>query len=103
MMRDTEVKYHIQLSEDDLEGARLAILTGDPGRVVEIAKYLNNPKKIGQNREYTSYLGELEGQKILVISTGIGGPSTAICVEEIAMIGIKYLIRVAIKVWKDHN
>lgn len=94
MMRDTEVKYHIQLSEDDLEGARLAILTGDPGRVVEIAKYLNNPRKIGQNREYTSYLGELEGQKILVISTGIGGPSTAICVEEIAMIGIKYLIRV---------
>ena len=93
-MKDFEVKYHINLSENDLEGAKIAILPGDPGRVSEIAKYLDNPKKIGQNREYTSYLGSLEGKKVLVISTGMGGPSTAICVEELAMIGIKYLIRV---------
>ena len=93
-MKDFEVKYHINLSENDLEGAKIAILPGDPGRVSEIAKYLDNPKKIGQNREYTSYLGDLEGKKVLVISTGMGGPSTAICVEELAMIGIKYLIRV---------
>jgi len=93
-MKDVEVKYHINLSEADLEGASIAILPGDPGRVSEIAKYLDNPKKIGQNREYTSYLGSLLGKKVLVISTGMGGPSTAICVEELAMIGIKYLIRV---------
>ena len=93
-MKDVEVKYHINLSENDLEGAKIAILPGDPGRVSEIAKYLDNPKKIGQNREYTSYLGDLEEKKVLVISTGMGGPSTAICVEELAMIGIKYLIRV---------
>jgi uridine phosphorylase len=93
-MKDVEVKYHINLSEHDLEGAKIAILPGDPGRVSEIAKYLDNPKKIGQNREYTSYLGDLEGKKVLVISTGMGGPSTAICVEELAMIGIEYLIRV---------
>ncbi len=93
-MKDVEVKYHINLSEADIEGAKIAILPGDPGRVSEIAKYLDDSKKIGQNREYTSYLGSLEGKKILVISTGMGGPSTAICVEELAMIGIEYLIRV---------
>ena len=51
-------------------------------------------EKIGENREYTSYIGELAGENVLVISTGMGGPSTAICVEELAQIGIKNLIRV---------
>jgi len=93
-MENKEKMYHINLSRKDLEGAKYAILTGDPGRVGSIAKYLENPKKIGQNREYTAYLGNIKTEKILVISTGMGGPSTAICVEELAQIGITHLIRI---------
>lgn len=89
-----EKEYHIKLSSNDIEGAKYAILPGDPGRVGKIAKYLENPKKIGQNREYTAYLGSISGEKVLVISTGMGGPSTAICIEELKNIGIEYLIRV---------
>ena len=93
-MKVKEKMYHINLAKSDIEGAKYAILPGDPGRVGSIAKYLDNPKKIGQNREYTAYLGKIKNEKVLVISTGIGGPSTAICVEELAMIGITHLIRV---------
>ena len=93
-MTDNEMMYHIGLTASMIEGAQYAILPGDPGRVVEIAKKLNNYKKLNVNREYTSYLGEIAGNKVLVISTGMGGPSTAICVEELNMIGIKNLIRV---------
>ena len=63
-------------------GARYAILPGDPDRVELIAGYLQNSKPLAVKREYTSYTGEIDGEKILVISTGMGGPSTAICVEE---------------------
>lgn len=93
-MENKNKMYHIGLSKEDIEGAKFAILPGDPGRVESIAKYLENPKKIGQKREYTSYLGVLKNEKVLVISTGMGGPSTAICVEELAQIGITHLIRV---------
>lgn len=93
-MTDSEVKFHINLSANDLEGAHVAIITGDPGRVGTIAKYLVNPKKITQNREYVSYLGELDNNKVLIISTGMGGPSTAICIEELAQIGITHIIRI---------
>lgn len=93
-MENKEKMYHIGLSKEDLEGAKFAILPGDPGRVESIARYLDNPKKIGQKREYTSFLGDLKNEKVLVISTGMGGPSTAICVEELAQIGITHLIRV---------
>lgn len=93
-MENKEKMYHIKLSKQDLEGAKFAILPGDPGRVGSIAKYLENPKKIGQNREYTAYLGSIKNEKVLVISTGMGGPSTAICIEELAQIGITHLIRI---------
>lgn len=93
-MENKDKMYHIGLSKEDIEGARYAILPGDPGRVESIAKYLDNPRKIGENREYTSYVGSLNRENVLVISTGMGGPSTAICVEELAIIGITHLIRV---------
>lgn len=90
----SEKMYHIGLSKEDIKGAKYAILPGDPGRVPKIAGCLNNPKRICVNREYTSYLGELEGEPVLVMSTGMGGPSTAIAVEELAQIGIENLIRI---------
>ena len=93
-MENKEVMYHIGLSKKDINKAKYAILPGDPGRVAKIAEKLSNPRQIKVNREYTSYLGELEGESVLEMSTGMGGPSTAIAVEELALIGIKNLIRV---------
>lgn len=93
-MEKKEVMYHIGLSKEMIKHAKYAILPGDPGRVPKIAACLDNPIKLCTNREYTSYLGDLEGEPILVMSTGMGGPSTAIAVEELAAIGVENLIRV---------
>ncbi|HIV87978.1 MAG TPA: uridine phosphorylase [Candidatus Pygmaiobacter gallistercoris] len=93
-MEQKEKMYHIGLCKADLEGADYAILPGDPGRVEKIAALMENAKKIGQNREYTSWLAETKGVKVLVMSTGMGGPSTAIGVEELHMLGVSHLIRV---------
>lgn len=90
----SEKLYHIGLGQDDIAGAQYAILPGDPGRVPKIARFLDDAVQIGQNREYTSYLGKIKGQNVLVMSTGMGGPSTAIAVEELNMLGVKTLIRV---------
>ena len=87
-----ELQYHIKLSKE--QGARYAILPGDPGRVEKIAQYLDSPRQIQYNREYNTYEGYLEGEKVLVVSTGIGGPSAAICIEELAKIGVDTFIRV---------
>ena len=86
--------YHIGIDKDEIKGANIALLTGDPGRVEKIASFLSEPKMLAVAREYTSYLGKMNNQYVLVISTGMGGPSTAICVEELAQIGIKSLIRI---------
>lgn len=93
-MENKERMYHIGLTKSDIEEAKYAIIPGDPGRVSKIARMLDNYKPIAVNREFTSYLGELSNEKVLVISTGIGGPSTAICIEELALLGIKTVIRV---------
>lgn len=87
-----DLQYHIKLNYDNK--AKYAILPGDPGRVEKIAAYLDNPKEVAFNREYKTYEGYLLGEKVLVVSTGIGGPSTAICVEELAQIGVDTFIRV---------
>lgn len=86
------MQYHIHLTEE--QGAKYAIIPGDPGRVEKIAAYLDDAKQVGHNREYNSYLGYLDGEKVLVVSTGIGGPSCAICVEELSKIGVDTFIRV---------
>ena len=93
-MKNNEEMYHIGLTKNNLEGAKYALLTGDPGRVDDIAKKVKKYKKLNTKREYTSYLMEIDNEKVLAISTGMGGPSTAICVEELAMLGIEYLIRI---------
>ena len=85
-------QYHIALSEED--SAKYCILPGDPGRCEKIAQYLENPHFIAQNREYTTWAGILDGEKVLVTSTGIGGPSAAIAMEELCAIGVKTFIRV---------
>ena len=87
-----EPLYHVGF--DDTHGAKYVILPGDPGRVETIAKLLDNPRFYHQNREYTTWLGELEDQTVMVMSTGMGGPSTAIAVEELYQTGIRTFIRV---------
>jgi len=87
-----EKQYHIGF--DDSHGAKYAILPGDPGRVEKIAAFLDNPRFFCQNREYTTWLGELLGKTVMVISTGMGGPSTAIGVEELFKTGVSTFIRV---------
>ena len=90
----SERMYHINLCKEELEGAKAVILPGDPGRVPKIAALLQEAKPLAQNREYTSWLGRLEGQPVAVVSTGIGGPSAAIAVEELAQLGVETFVRV---------
>lgn len=87
-----EKMYHIGL--DASHGAKYAILPGDPGRVEKIAAFLENPVFLAQNREYTTWEGSLAGEKVLVMSTGMGGPSTAIGVEELYQTGVTTMIRI---------
>jgi len=90
-----EIQYHIGLSKDMIEGAEYVLLPGDPYRVESLAKSFDpHAKHLASSREYTSYLANFHGQKVLVCSTGMGGPSTGIGVEELATIGLRYLLRV---------
>ncbi len=87
-----QAMFHIGLVPS--QGAAYAILTGDPGRVENIAQLLDKPEFVASNREYTTWSGLLDGERVLVTSHGIGGPSTAICVEELCRCGVHTMIRV---------
>ena len=87
-----DVCFHLKTRKGDV--GRYVILPGDPGRVPKIAGKLDGAKLIASNREYTVYTGYLDGEKVSVCSTGIGGPSAAIAVEELVMCGADTLIRV---------
>lgn len=87
-----ENQAHIQLT--NMKEVSKAIIVGDPKRVDVIKPYLSDPVNLVFNREYKSIVGNYEGVKILVISTGIGAPSTAIAIEELSNIGIQTIIRV---------
>jgi uridine phosphorylase len=89
---EEQKQMHIRLGAS--QGAKYAIVPGSPDRVVRIAKFLDNAKKLEQNREYVSYEGYIEGEKVLVVSTGIGGPSAAIAMEELHKIGVDTFIRI---------
>ncbi len=91
-MLDGEKQYHIQLKEGDI--ADFVILPGDPGRVDFIAQHFDNPKEIAFNREYKTVTGTYKGRPVSVTSTGIGCPSAAIAIEELANIGAKTLVRI---------
>lgn len=86
--------FHLGLNRQALDGATLAILPGDPGRVERIAALLDNPQPLASHREFTSWRGQLAGKSVVVCSTGIGGPSTSIAVEELAQLGVRTFLRV---------
>ena len=85
-------EYHVNLKKGDV--GRYVILPGDPKRCAKIAAYFDDAKLVADNREYVTYTGYLEGEKVSVTSTGIGGPSAAIAMEELANIGADTFIRV---------
>ena len=89
---DNNLQPHIKLGKDN--SAAYAILPGDPERVLRIKEYLDNPVDLAYNREFRSITGYYKGTKLLVVSTGIGGASTGIAVEELNNIGVKTLIRI---------
>ena len=78
------LQHHIQLKPGDV--GRYVLLPGDPGRCKKIAKHFDKAKLVAQNREYTTYTGTLLGEKVSVVSTGIGCPSAAIAIEELIRI-----------------
>lgn len=85
-------QYHIQVEKNDI--GQYIILPGDPKRCVKIAKYFENAELVADNREYVTYTGYLDGVKISVTSTGIGGPSAAIALEELVQAGAHTFVRV---------
>ncbi|MBL8095162.1 MAG: nucleoside phosphorylase [Anaerolineales bacterium] len=89
---DQPVQHHIRCGVGDV--GRYVLLPGDPGRVPVMAGFLDDARLVSKNREYTVYTGSLLGQPVSVCSTGIGCPSTAIAVEELAAIGADTFIRV---------
>jgi uridine phosphorylase len=86
--------FHLGLTRDDVAGATLAIVPGDPERVARIAELLDDPVRLASTREFTSMHGTVGGAGVIVCSTGIGGPSTSIAVEELAQLGVDTFLRV---------
>ena len=85
-------QYHIGLKEGDI--GEYIILPGDPKRCEKIAAYFEEPKLVADRREFVTYTGFLNGTKVSVTSTGIGGPSASIAIEELVKVGGKNFIRV---------
>ncbi|WP_375749197.1 nucleoside phosphorylase [Vibrio sp. HN007] len=88
----SERMLHTLLCKEEV--GRYAFLPGSPERVPLIAEYLDDYKKVAQNREHTTYEGYLEGERVLVTSTGMGGPSAGICIEELGKLGADTFIRI---------
>jgi uridine phosphorylase len=73
---------------------RYVLLPGDPSRVPMIAELFEDAKEVSRTREFCAYTGTLRGEKVSAVSTGMGGPSTAITVQELAQLGAQVMIRV---------
>jgi uridine phosphorylase len=91
-MEGSGIQYHVHLRSGDV--GKYVILPGDPKRCEKIAQYFDHPQLVADSREYVTYSGYLDGQKVSVTSTGIGGPSAAIAMEELYRCGSDTFIRV---------
>ena len=89
---DKDRQYHIQVAEGEV--GRCVLLPGDPKRCAKIASYFDEPVLIADSREYVTYSGYLDGEKVSVTSTGIGGASASIAMEELVRVGADTFIRV---------
>lgn len=85
-------EFHLKIKPGEVGG--YVILPGDPGRCEQIAQLFDHPRKVASNREFTTYTGTLDGVPVSVVSTGIGGPSAAIALEELIHCGAHTFLRV---------
>ncbi|MPM87175.1 Uridine phosphorylase [bioreactor metagenome] len=91
-MSENTLQHHIQCREGDV--AKYVLLPGSPERALKIAQHLDEFHEVARHREYAIFTGKKDGIDITVSSTGMGCPSTAICVEELGKIGADTFIRV---------
>lgn len=89
---DEGMQYHLQIHNGEI--GRYVILPGDPKRCEKIARYFDDPVLVADSREFVTYNGYLDGVKVSVTSTGIGGPSASIAMEELVKAGADTFIRV---------
>lgn len=89
---DASKQYHIQAGQGDV--GKYVILPGDPKRCAKIAAYFDDAVLVADSREYVTYTGYLDGVKVSVTSTGIGGPSASIAMEELVNAGADTFVRV---------
>ncbi len=85
------LQYHLQIRKGDV--GRYVILPGDPKRCAKIAEHFDHPRLVADSREFVTYTGELDGEKVSVTSTGIGGPSASIAMEELVRCGADTFLR----------
>ncbi len=85
-------EYHIGVGPEDV--GEYVIMPGDPKRCAKIAAYFDDAKLVGDSREFVTYTGYLDGKKVSVTSTGIGGPSASIAMEELVKCGAHTFIRI---------
>jgi len=96
-----DVQYHIDMKKGDV--GKYVILPGDPKRCAKIAEHFDNAVLVADHREFVTYTGYIDGEKVSVTSTGIGGPSAAIALEELSNIGADTFIRVGTSGGMDIN
>ena len=89
---DADRQYHIQVAKGEV--GRYVILPGDPKRSEKIARYFESPRLVADSREFVTYTGLLDGERVSVTSTGIGGPSASIAMEELVKAGADTFVRV---------
>ena len=87
-----EKKYHIGLAKGEV--GEYVLVPGDPGRTPAIAKYLDDAREVAFSREYRTFTGSLDGVPVSTMSTGMGGPSVAIGIEELSELGVHTFLRV---------
>lgn len=88
--------YHLNLDSDVIEGATVALLPGDPGRVDALARTapLTAARELASKREFRTWIAYSGATPVLVTSTGIGGPSASIAIDELAQLGVRTFLRV---------
>ncbi len=89
---DQGLEYHIKVNADMI--GKYVIMPGDPKRCALIAQYLDDAKLVADSREFVTYTGYLDGEKVSVTSTGIGGPSAAIALQELVHCGAHTFVRI---------
>ena len=91
-MADSERKYHVGLARGEV--GEYVLIPGDPGRTALIAKHLEDAREVAFNREFRTFTGRVDGVAVSTVSSGIGGPSAAIAIEELGELGAHTFLRV---------